>query len=109
MKKINISLLPYFLSIASAVIANSHIVRAEETSADNANMEVGPITGAIGLIVLIWVTYKVYHLMYDGTILIGTNEGISKEKNRRLTIPLICGLICAAVVIKVLQFLGGIF
>lgn len=86
------------------VLCNPLIVKAANEGAEQQN-ELNPVEGVIAIIVFVVVTYKVYHAMHDGTAIIGTREGIQKAKREMLTIPLICGLIAAAIVIFLLRIL----
>ena len=78
---------------------------AEETET---NTKQNPIVSLVGLIVLVVVAYLVYHAMYDGTVIIGTKNGIASAIGRRLFIPVVAGAIAAGVVIKILQLFGSI-
>ncbi len=102
LEKIKVSL----LVLIGFIMCNPLIARASDGSFFAPNFdEIGPVQGVIALIVLIVVAYKVYHLMYDGTVLIGTREGINKEKIGMLTIPFLCGLFVAGIVLWVLGIL----
>ena len=99
------------LSFFTTILYHPLLVYAEEAvdaAESEAAEEMSPITAIIGLIVLVVVAYKVYHLMYDGSVMIGTRQGLAYGFGRRLAIPVICGGVAAAVVIKILDFLGSI-
>ncbi len=86
------------------VLYNPLIVKAANEGAEKQN-ELNPVEMVICLIVLVVVTYKVYHAMYGGTTIIGTREGIRREKNAMLVIPLFCGIIVAGIVLFLLRIL----
>jgi hypothetical protein len=106
-EKVTRLVITMFLSF-SYILNSSLVVRAEEIAETETQEELGPITAFIALVVLVVVAYFVYHLLYDNTAIIGTRSGVNYAIGRRLAIPVICGGGAAWLVVKVLNFLGGI-
>ncbi len=93
-------------SVAIGLVCNPMIALASEDASETAKSSgANPIAAFVALIVFFVVTYTVYKLMYSGTTIIGTRNGIAHEKGRMLFVPSIIGLIVAGVVYKVLNFL----
>lgn len=81
--------------------------QAVETT-KTADKKQNSIISFIGLLVLVSVAFITYKVMYAGTAIIGTHEGIMGAIGRRLVIPVIVGAIAAGIVMKILEFIGSI-
>ena len=94
----------FLITLSSPILVFAEEV--EEVEEETATMN--PLVAIIVLIVWVVVTYLVYQLMYSGTILIGTKQGIANGIGRRLAIPIIVGAFAAWGVWKALDFIIGL-
>ncbi len=108
MRNVFAKLKTFLFVLVCCILCDPLIVKAA-SEGEEGQFELNAVEAVIALIVLVVVAYKVYHLMYDGTALIGTRAGIRYEKGRMLAIPCVCGVLAAGIVIFLLRILFKIF